>query len=159
MFVHESHGVEDFIHDWSLPPETPILPIAVITVEAIVEASKSATRKMSIFLDLWYMACIRTSMITRWYFSQVNVSKVPDMSSPASMQLTTTGVHTYINQRIVPLKTVRLVRIKDFRAQRNLQLLQSLSWETLQPNREYHSPLSRSAISKWMRMKSVQNTH
>lgn len=52
------------INSWNLPPEVRRLVIPDNTPPAIVRARKSATRKMSIFLEHWYIAYNRVIMMT-----------------------------------------------------------------------------------------------
>ena len=57
-----------FIQDESSPIDILLLALAMITPQAIVVVMKITTRKMSILLDRWYMACNRAIMMTSMTF-------------------------------------------------------------------------------------------
>lgn len=64
----EPDALKSFDHDLSLRPTVSLFPITAITPQVIVTASKIETRKASIFLDCWYIACNRAIMITSMVF-------------------------------------------------------------------------------------------
>jgi hypothetical protein len=61
---HKPFVLKSFSLNWSSPDEVWLVIMTRITPLVIVRAKKIATRKMSIFLDRWYMACSRMIMIT-----------------------------------------------------------------------------------------------
>lgn len=104
IFAHQSRVLKAGISTAeSLPPETPMPATITITPPVIVEAIKTTIRKISILLDRPYMACMRVIMTTCML---VNISKIPQLNnSPPSIALTTTVIHTSVNQRMAPENT------------------------------------------------------
>lgn len=118
--------IEAFVND--LLPEAPVFAITTMTPEAIVQAIKTTPSKTSIRLDRWYIASTRAIMITCIMFQWCNSMVKQLNSSPPSMALTTTGVHTCTNQRIVPENIFTNGTSLEWMLWLNSQLMKSLYW-------------------------------
>lgn len=107
MFLcYQPDALKPLINNQSLPPEICLLCITPITSTlTICKAMKFTMRKKSIFLDCWYIACNRVTIMTCMIcqlLGQYHWGTAADSNSPPSMEDTTKPAQSVTKPMIRP---------------------------------------------------------